>query len=103
VRGPLICSSRYFRQVLLLEIGESGQARLAAAEAAVGGIGLAHDVATRYAEGAGFGRVVDGAIDGEKLVPGFLELGAARAVLAGSRATLSALRAALGADSGRAP
>ncbi|AUX24659.1 thiamine biosynthesis protein ThiF [Sorangium cellulosum] len=91
---------RYLRQVLLAEIGPEGQARLGAATARVLGEGaapLAHEVAARYARGAGFGALAEGAIDVDALAPADLvRAPAARAVLAGARAALAELRAALG-------
>lgn len=87
---------RFVRQVLLPEIGERGQARLAAAAAAVGGDGLAHEVAARYAHGAGFARVIEGRVDVEALAPAaVITTPAARAILAGSRAALAELRRAV--------
>ena len=88
--------ARYARQMRLVEIGESGQARLEGGVAAVLGQGLCHEIATAYAARAGMGRLVAGTIDEAKLAPPFLENAAARAVVAGSRAALSCLRAALG-------
>lgn len=88
--------ARFVRQVLLPEIGEVGQAQLVASTAHVGGDGLAHEVASRYAVAAGFARVEGGPIDEAILAP--VELctqGAARAVLAGSRAALAEVRRAL--------
>jgi hypothetical protein len=90
--------ARYARQIRLVEIGESGQARLEGGVAAVLGEGLCHEIATAYAARAGIGRLVAGTIDEAKLAPPFLENATARAVVAGSRAALSCLRAAL--DSG---
>jgi hypothetical protein len=91
---------RYARQMLLAEIGEDGQRRLAAAVARVAGQGLAHEIATAYAKRAGVGTVVPGAIDGSRLAPGFLEHAAPRAVVAGSRATLAAMRSTLLVEKG---
>ena len=94
---------RFVRQVLLPEIGEAGQRRLDAAAAAVGGAGLAHEVAARYAEGAGFGAVVAGAIDVAALAPAdVVQNDAARELLAGSRAALAELRRAIGIEESRA-
>lgn len=93
---------RFLRQMLLAEVGETGQARIAAAVAAVGapsnaGPTLAHDVASRYARGAGFARVEAGAVDVDALAPvAIVRVAAAREVLAGSRAALASMRAALG-------
>ncbi|XXX73510.1 hypothetical protein WMF30_38300 [Sorangium sp. So ce134] len=99
---------RYLRQVLLAEIGPEGQARLGAATARVLGGGggggappLAHEVAERYARGAGFGALAEGAIDVDALAPAALVASpAARAVLAGARAALAEMRAALGRGAG---
>ncbi|WP_434041945.1 MULTISPECIES: hypothetical protein [Sorangium] len=97
---------RYLRQVLLAEIGPEGQAKLGAATARVLGGGgappLAHEVAERYARGAGFGALAAGAIDLAALAPADLVTSpAARAVLAGARAALAEMRAALGLSSAR--
>ncbi|APR81366.1 Hypothetical protein A7982_06713 [Minicystis rosea] len=87
---------RFLRQVLLPEIGEAGQRRLSASVAAVGGDGLAHEVAARYAEGAGFASIAPGPVDVEALAPAAIVKNAeARAVLAGSRAALAEMRRAL--------
>jgi molybdopterin/thiamine biosynthesis adenylyltransferase len=88
--------ARYARQMLVAEIGEAGQARLKAATASLSGVGLEHEIATAYAVRAGIGTVQPGRIDEEALAPAFLELRAARAVAAGSRAALAAMREALG-------
>jgi hypothetical protein len=88
-------SRRYARQMRIAEIGESGQRRLAAATAAVSGETLAHGIATAYAERAGIEDIRAGIVDPEGLAPPFLEHPAARAVVAGARAALSAMRAAL--------
>lgn len=86
-------SDRFVRQILLAEIGEQGQARLARASAAVGGPSLAHEIAALYARGAGFAEVVPGAIDVEALAPASeVESPAARALLAGARAALAEIR-----------
>jgi hypothetical protein len=82
--------------MLLPQIGEQGQLRLGEAAAAVGGSGLCHRVASRYALGAGMGRIAPGVVDEARLCPSFVTAGSARAVLAGSRAALSAMRLALG-------
>jgi hypothetical protein len=87
---------RYVRQVLVAEIGEAGQARLAGGVAPLSGPGLAHEIAAAYASRAGIGSVVSGPVDVGALAPAFLEEPAARAVVAGSRAALSSLRTALG-------
>lgn len=91
-------AARFLRQTLLPEIGAGGQRRICDGAAHVAGASLAHEVAMLYARGAGFGRVVEGAIDLDALAPPSLRLTEeARAVLAGSRAALAAIRlAALG-------
>jgi hypothetical protein len=89
-------SARFLRQVLLPEIGEAGQRRIAAAAASIGGTGLAHEVASRYAIGAGFATVTAGDVDVDTLAPADLVTSeAARAVLAGARAALIEMRRAL--------
>jgi hypothetical protein len=87
---------RFLRQALLPEVGERGQARLAAATADVAGEGLAHEVACLYAIGAGFSGVGPGPIDLDALAPLALVTGGpAREVLAGARAALLAMRRGL--------
>jgi hypothetical protein len=89
-------SERFVRQVLLPEIGIEGQARIGQATAAVGGDSPAHQIATLYAEGAGFGAVAAGPIDSDALAPQtIVSSPAAREVLAGSRAALAAIRRAV--------
>lgn len=89
-------SARFVRQILLPEIGEAGQARLAQARAAVGGPSLAHEIAGLYARGAGFAELVPGAIDVDALAPvSLVSTPAARALLAGSRAALAEIRRAV--------
>ena len=88
-------ASRFVRQILLPEIGDDGQRRLASAVARVSGASLAHEVASRYAVGAGFGRALPGDIDVDRLAPPELVTSApAREVLAGARAALAELRRA---------
>jgi hypothetical protein len=91
----VIDRSRYARQMLLAEIGQKGQERVEQAVAHLAGAGLCHEIATSYAARAGIGRIVPGSIDEAALAPSFLEGRATRAVVAGSRAALLALRAAL--------
>jgi hypothetical protein len=86
---------RYGRQMMLPEIGDAGQAKLARAVVALGGEGLSHEIAASYAERAGVGQVVAGPIDEAALAPSFLRHAATRAVVSGARAALSALRGAL--------
>jgi hypothetical protein len=81
--------------MLVAEIGDAGQERLARGVAAVSGEGLAREIATAYASRAGIGNVVPGAVDEAALAPPFLENAAARAVVAGSRAALVSIRVAL--------
>jgi hypothetical protein len=93
---------RFVRQILLPEIGEEGQRAIEAASAPVLGATLAHDVARLYAERAGFSRFVEAPAELEPGVPrAWVENDAARAVLAGARAALRAIRSALPAK-GRA-
>ncbi len=54
-RGRLRCRRASSGKSSCPEIGEAGQRRLGEATAAVAGEGLAHEIASRYAEGAGFG------------------------------------------------
>jgi len=91
-----VTEARYLRQMLVGEIGQAGQARIARAAAPLSGVGLCHEIAVSYAERAGVGSVTPGAIDEASLAPSFLTNAAARAVVAGSRAALASLRAALG-------
>ncbi len=100
--------ARFLRQILLPEIGEAGQERLGRSVARVGrddataardgaSAALAHEVAERYARGAGFARVEPGHVAIDALAPpDVVRDEAARAVLAGSRAALAALRDACG-------
>lgn len=81
-------AARYARQWMLPEIGAEGQRRILAAHAAVGGEGLAHEVARRYAERAGFCGILPG-----EIAPGSLRHRGPRAVFAGARAALAAMRA----------
>jgi hypothetical protein len=84
---------RYQRQMLVPGVGPEGQDRIARAAARVGGVGPSYEVAARYATGAGFARV-EPADAGAVPAPPFLSLPASRAVLAGSRAALAAIRKA---------
>jgi len=84
--------------MLVAEIGEMGQVCLEGATAALAGEGLCHEIATAYATRAGIGHLVPGPIDEHRFAPPFLQNAAARAVVAGSRAALSSLRAALGLE-----
>jgi hypothetical protein len=94
-------TARFVRQMLLPEIGIDGQARIGQATAAVGGASPAHQIATLYAVGAGFGAIAEGAIDVEALAPlSIVSTPAARDVLAGSRAALAAIRRAARAPAG---
>ena len=91
---------RFARQIIVDGVGEDGQRRLAEATAPVLGSGLAHEIATSYASRAGVGRIVPGSID-PALETGFLELGAARDVVAGSRAALATIRRVIAEDAHR--
>jgi proteasome lid subunit RPN8/RPN11 len=89
-------SARFVRQILLPEVGEAGQSRIVASTAAVAGEGLAHEIAGRYALGAGFAQLSPGAIDVDALAPAALVCSpGARQVLAGARAALAEMRRAL--------
>jgi len=89
----------HLRQILLPEIGAAGQDLIARGTAAVGGAGLASEIATRYARTAGFGAVAPGAVDVDAWAPESVCVHAApRAVVAGARAALAEIRAALGRD-----
>jgi hypothetical protein len=102
-RVDVAMDPRFLRQVILVEVGPAGQRRLARSSAAVGGTGLAFEVATRYAERAGFAEIVeeprdasaawsvDGAIDVDEAI---VATKAAAEVLKGSRAALRAILAA---------
>lgn len=91
--------ARFLRQMLLPEVGVVGQALIQRGSAAVGGQGLANDVAIRYVRTAGIGTVTDGAIDVDLLAPpAVCAYEPSRAVVAGARAALAELRAALGRD-----
>jgi len=87
--------SRYARQMLVAEVGEAGQDRLAQATVALGGEGLDHLIACAYARRAGVGAIVDGPLDDAALAPPFVATPAIRSVVAGSRAALAAMRAVL--------
>jgi hypothetical protein len=95
--------ARYARQILLPELGPGGQARIVAGCAAVAGQPggssptqqLTHQVAERYARCAGFERVSAAALDLEAMAPrDVVSHDAPRAVLAGARAALAAIRRA---------
>src|SRR5262249_20476148 len=85
---------RFARQMIVEGVGEEGQRRLAEVTARVAGSGLAHEIATSYASRAGVGTIEPGTID-PALGSAFLELEAARAVVAGSRAALAVIRGAI--------
>lgn len=91
----MIDRARLLRQILVAEIGEAGQERISKAGARALGEGLAHEVAARFATGAGFAKVEAGELDESALAPAFVRLPAARKVLAGSRHALSEIRRAL--------
>lgn len=96
----MIDRARHLRQILLFEIGAPGQERIVRSTARVDGPGLAHEVAVRYASGAGFGAVAAGPVPVEALAPSeIVRFDAPRQVLAGARAALSEIRRAL-ADAG---
>ncbi len=85
----------YLRQIILAEVGPGGQRRLANAVAAVGAAerGLEYETAVRYAQRVGFARIDEGQISVDDLAPAaVVHNEACRAVLAGSRAALNAMR-----------
>jgi hypothetical protein len=94
-------AARYVRQMLVAEIGDAGQARLEGAVAHLSGDGLGHEIAAAYAARAGIGQVLPGPIDEAALAPSFIESPAARAMVAGSRSALAAIRAALDLPEGK--
>lgn len=57
MQGPGL-ARRYVRQSRLAEVGEAGQAKLCAAEVALGSTGFARLVEERYLRGAGL-RIID--------------------------------------------
>ncbi len=88
-------AARYLRQIIVTEVGKEGQHRLTRAVAPVGPAegGLQHACAIRYAKRVGFAGIEDGAIVLDELAPSAIVKNAAcRAVLAGSRAALTAMR-----------
>jgi hypothetical protein len=99
-------AARYLRQMLLPEIGKGGQARIGMATARVGAptgdarAPLSHEVAVRYALGAGFGAIEPGSVDIATLAPAdVVRAQPAREVLAGARAALAAIRVAIDVQS----
>ena len=87
---------RFLRQIVLAEIGEDGQRAIGAAEAALGGDGLAHEVASTYALRAGFAGVTPAPAPLDPGAPdAWVADPAARAVLAGSRAAVRAVSQAI--------
>ncbi len=82
------------RQMMVL--GEAAQRRLAAVTAEVAGTGLAHEVAARYALGAGVAGLAPGPI--APSAPEWLASAPARAVLEGARAALALVRDASEGD-----
>jgi hypothetical protein len=90
-------AARYARQILLVGVGESGQERVLAARAPVGGPGLAHEIATRYAGRAGFAKVIAGPIPSEDDAE-IVRHEAPRRVFEGSRAALAVFRATVSGE-----
>lgn len=87
---------RFVRQILLPEIGEEGQKAIGSGTAHVLGPSLAHEVARLYAERAGFTHLAEAPGELDPGVPReWVENDAARAVLAGARAALRSIAAAL--------
>lgn len=94
---------RFARHLLLAEVGERGQARLCAHEAAITGNGRAAEVATLYLERAGVRVDPDaqnalGTADGEQIaaLAPRPELREAAAFLAGAFAAVEEIKRALG-------
>lgn len=88
---------RYTRQIRLPEIGEEGQARLAAATVAPSGLGEARTIEATYLRLAGIGTVRDdevGALDVDVASLGVRDP-AARDVAEGALRALAAIRGAL--------
>jgi hypothetical protein len=81
--------------MLVPGVGPEGQARIARATARVDGVGLSYEIASRYASGAGFARVEPSGAPA-LFESSVLELDAPRAVLAGSRSALAAIRRTVG-------
>ena len=86
-------AARYARQILLEGVGVVGQERVLEATAAVGGEGLEHLVAIRYARRSGFARVTAGSVEVNDEV---VRHPVAARFLAGSRAALVAFVSAAG-------
>ncbi len=96
-------SARFVRQVLVSEIGASGQRAIERASAELVAEGLTGEVFRTYAAGAGFGDVqVHPPLDRE---PGEPASGprATTAVLEGARAAVRAITATLDAERARIP
>ena len=94
-RLPPHLLARYERQILLPGVGVEGQKRIMAATGCVGGEGFSNEIACRYLERAGVAAIVRGAIDVDEPL---LDVEAAKATFAGSRAALDVIRAAVRED-----
>jgi hypothetical protein len=93
---------RYTRQVRLAEVGEAGQARLAAAAIELKTRGDAAEIERRYLEAAGAGRVVPRSAEDAHALPFEVRDPAAHDVARGAHAALESLRLFwLGADGGK--
>ena len=93
--------ARHLRQILLAEIGELGQQRIARATAQVLGSGPEHAIAALYAERAGFASLapapsVARSHDDDRVI----RTPAARDVLDGARLALAEMRRAVGMEPG---
>ena len=84
--------TRYTRQTRLHEVGEAGQARLAAATIALRTTGAAAQIERRYLVAAGAVHVVSSASGRSTPLPFSFESEAAREVACGAHAALAALR-----------
>lgn len=83
---------RFSRQLVLVEIGERGQAAIAATTARVPTAGFAGEVARAYAVRAGFTDVAEGPPCD---VPAWVTTPAARELVSGAMAAVAAVRAAV--------
>jgi hypothetical protein len=92
--------ARHGRQIRLREIGEAGQARLAAASVPLRGRGFAREIEATYLRLAGVGQIEEGGSRAQPAPTLGLRSEAAREVGEGALAALAAIRTVLGVDSG---
>lgn len=88
---PDVDRVRFSRQLVLVEIGERGQAAIAAATARVPTAGFAGEVARTYALRAGFAAVEEGPPSD---VPAWVTTPVARELVSGAMAAVAAIRTA---------